>query len=179
MPEAYDQSDRTEQATQRRREEVRQRGHVARSTDLTAAAVMLGALAGLYFLGGGLAEELGRLLPRYLGGPAWLSIEPANLPDELWATARGLAGSVLPVMAVIAAVAIGINLVQVGFLYTSHPLRPDFGRLNPLAGLRRIFSGRGLVRLAANWLKLAVVVGVAAWAIAVEMDGIARLSSLG
>jgi flagellar biosynthetic protein FlhB len=49
------------------------------------------------------------------------------------------------------------NLAQVGFMFSQEALRPDFSRVNPLTGLRRIFSGRGLVELIKSLLKLAVI----------------------
>ena len=57
------------------------------------------------------------------------------------------------------------NIVQVGILIAPEVLQPQFARLNPLAGFRRILSPAALMRLAVSLAKLAIAVGIAAWSI--------------
>lgn len=67
----------------------------------------------------------------------------------------------LPFIVVTAVVALLVNFAQVGFVVSSHPLNPDFGKLNPIKGFQRIISMRGLFELAKNLLKVILVGWVA------------------
>jgi flagellar biosynthetic protein FlhB len=62
-----------------------------------------------------------------------------------------------PVFAVMIAVGVIANLAQVGFIFTLHPLKPDFSRLNPLEGAKRLISTRSLVELVKSIAKLSIV----------------------
>ncbi len=66
----------------------------------------------------------------------------------------------VPDLAVMVAAALGavaVNYLQVGFLFTSHPLKPDMNRINPVAGATRLFSPRALFELAKSMMKLLIV----------------------
>lgn len=170
-----DLSDRTEPATTRRRLELRQRGQVARSGDLTTAAGILAAAAALHFFGADVTGSLAELLRKSLSAPPWSNIELVLLMPYLRELAQLAARATAPILALLVLAAIAINLVQVGFLATMEPLSPDFGRLNPFAGLRRLWSGRGPAVGVASLLKLSVLVAIAAGFVAGQLPGLIRV----
>ena len=176
MPEQL--GEKTEQATPRRREEVRGRGNVARSVDLNAATVLLGATAAVAFLGERLARSVAQLVVGFFNAPSWVAITPSQVHQEFVATMWALAQGLLPLLAVIVATALAINLVQVGFLASSTSLMPDLSRLSPLKGFGRIFSLQGLVRLGVNLLKLAGIAALTAWVLYSELPVLAGLTLL-
>jgi len=51
-----------------------------------------------------------------------------------------------------------VNIIQVGFLFTTKPLAPKFSRVNPLAGFKRLFSIRSIVELVKSLAKVAIIV---------------------
>src|SRR5262245_55500453 len=157
MAEDFEHGDKTEQPTDRRRQEIRERGSVARSVDLNAAASVLAATAVLYFFGSDLTGTLVELLRQSLSAPAWTDLDPQSLAARAWGVARLVARGVLPVIGVLLAAAVAVNAAQVGFLVTTEPLQPNLGRLNPLSGLRRILSLHGTARLVGSLLKLIVL----------------------
>ena len=67
----------------------------------------------------------------------------------------------LPIMLFVMVAGIVANLMQVGFLTSIDPIKPDFKRLNPIEGFKRIFSVRTLVDLFKNILKLGLVAYIA------------------
>lgn len=151
--------EKTESATPRRREEVRQKGQVARSTEISAVS---GLLVGLLFIrsfGPGMCDQLSELM-RY-------SFTHLATRDFTAATvhARGISMSLTvltmigPLLLGLMVVGVAVNAAQVGFLFTTKALMPDFSRLNPLSGLSRLFSGRSLVELA----KAMVMVGLSGY----------------
>jgi len=164
-----DSGDKTEQPTERRREEVRERGNVARSVDLSVAASVLAAAAVLYFFGGDLALVLVDILKKSLSAEAWTSIDAPLLAAQAWGLAGSLAAALLPIAAVVVASAIAVNAVQVGFVVTTESLSPHFERVNPLAGARRLLSLQSTVRLAGSLLKLVVACAIVAGFVAARL----------
>lgn len=153
--------ERTEPATPRRRREARERGHVARSADLAAAAVLLAGVAALALFGRPLAGGLFDLTRDALGGLAAAGEDRGALAASLRAAVGAGAAAALPVAAALALAAAAAHLAQVGFLFAWPAVAPDATRLDPAAGLARIFSGRALARGAAALAKLAAVAAVA------------------
>ncbi|MCE9584338.1 MAG: flagellar biosynthesis protein FlhB, partial [Planctomycetes bacterium] len=168
--------DRTETATPRRREEARERGQVARSNDLNGALVLLAALVALNFFGKAFLEGLTVVSRGCFGGLATLDLTTGNLPHQfgglLWFLFRTLA----PLLIAVVAVALASNWAQVGFFITTDPLAPQASRLNPIAGLRRMFSARSAARLAQDFVKLAFLGAVLATTLSSNLPLLLSLS---
>lgn len=169
--------EKTEQPTDRRRQEARQKGNVARSTDLNAAGLMLAVAACLFFFGASLLQTLGRLMQVFLSEPAWTQADRMFVFQQAVRVSEVLAAEVLPVMLVMAATALALNILQVGFLFAPDALQPKLSRLSPMEGFKRIFSIRALVKLAVSLGKLAVLVTIAGWWITWQLPGF--LNSMG
>jgi len=162
--------ERTEMPTALRLEEARRQGQVARSADVVSVALLVAAAAALAVCGAGLTESLRAMLANSLGdaGEQGGSLTGGlKLGGVLWAAAPIVAA---PLLAALAA-----GLVQTGLLFTPAPLRPDLGRLSPAAGLRRVFSGRSLVAVVFAAAKIAAVVVVSWYVIAVALGRIVTL----
>jgi flagellar biosynthetic protein FlhB len=162
MAQDSEGGDKTELPTDRRREEVRERGNVARSTDLAVAASIVAAAAVLYFFGTGIASSQVNVLRTSLSAPAWTSIDVGTLSIEFWKLAGPVAAALLPALVLVLVSAVAINAAQVGFFVTTEPLSPNFERINPLAGMRRLLSLQSTVRMAGSLLKLGVACAIVA-----------------
>lgn len=152
--------DRTEPATPRRREEARERGHVARSQDLSAALGLLGAVIALHLLGSALFADLRYLATEVFRHLHDVEITQDSFPAFAW---RGMVFCLkmgLPLLAAVFATALAANLVQVGFLFTTETLAFQWDRVNPIQGLQRLFTLRSVVRLLTGLVKLTVVISV-------------------
>ena len=138
--------DKTEPATAKRRGEARSSGQIAKSADLTAAALLLVALLMLsatahagYLDGRGDDLVFGQCVHSTI--PKEIlpnSISPRALPHVLHA--------LVPIMLVLAGAAILIVGLQVGFHANLLPLMPNPAKLNPLRGLGRLFAGRNFMQ---------------------------------
>jgi flagellar biosynthesis protein FlhB len=149
--------ERTEQATPKRLEEARKKGQVPRSTDLSTAAVTIAAAVTIYALGKGAAGQFADLMHDAL------SIAPERAVDAqmMWPALRDTAARailiILPILgatfvaALVAPIAIG------GWNFSGQALMPQFSRLNPATGIKRVFSSRGLVELGKGIAKVSVV----------------------
>jgi flagellar biosynthetic protein FlhB len=163
-----DIDEKTFEPTPRRRLRARAEGHVARSSDFTSAGLLLGGLVVLVFTGGALVEFLTGLLTDALGGNSWMYLvrsgEPLQTPavaDQWNPVMHGLAKVLVPPLALVTLLAIALNVVQTGFLFLPAKLMPDAGRLNPAAGVQRLFSAPSGMRLVFGLLKLSVIGAVA------------------
>jgi Flagellar biosynthesis pathway, component FlhB len=156
------QGDRTEKPTTRKLDESRRKGQVARSRHVGEVAGLIAGLGALSFWGGRLIEGLETELAN---GIARASINPAHVvsPGEITgvaiAGARVLALLVGPVSLAAAAAVVAAHAAQVGWLVTFEPLQFNFGRLNPVNGLRQF----GLKRGGTEALKALAVVIVLGW----------------
>jgi len=149
--------ERTESATPRRREEVRRRGQTARSAEVGSVAALL---AGFLFLRYWGANVVASLIDLMRGGFQNLSQSELTVDHVVAATqsfALLLAMMVVPIFLLMMAIGVAANLFQVGFLLTLRPLQPDFSRLDPLEGSKRLLSKRSLVELGKAIAKLATV----------------------
>lgn len=176
MPEQ--DADKSQEPTPHRRQQAREQGHVAKSQDLGSAALLLLGLLSLLILGGGLIDFLGQYCRRQLGGGAWLSADPDFAVAEWNWTLSALAGTVLPIFGVLLLGAVGVNLIQIGFLFLPERVSPDITRLDPIKGLRRLFSLTSAARLAFGIFKILVIAAVAFVSLYDERETILGLSGL-
>lgn len=158
------QDEKTEAPTPKRRAEARKRGQIASSQDLSATVVMLGGLLVLCVTAPHVLARLTVATRLCLGQAA-----PSVRAEELMPIA-GLAGiaawhSVWPVFVGVFLLALLIMYMQVGWLLTLQPLKPKLSKLNPIQGLKRLFSTRKFVMLAINLLKMTAVLGVSYWTV--------------
>jgi flagellar biosynthetic protein FlhB len=153
--------ERTEQPTERRRSQARERGNVARSTDLTASLVMLTATGALHFLGRGLFESLARLLATSLAASPTLRFDVGTWMKGNWTLLESLGAVVLPFLLLMAAGSLAANILQVGFLWSPEVILPKWDRLSPFSGFQRIFSWHSAARLGGSLGKLVVLTAVA------------------
>ena len=119
---------RTEPPTRRRLEEARRKGRVARSADLSAAVLTLGGIALLAAMAPSLLGELKQMMAELLASAGDAG---SDVGRGLWHAAAPAVGTLGLMFTALAAMAIGINVLQVGFRLTSEPIKPDLGRLWP------------------------------------------------
>ncbi|MHB9145591.1 MAG: flagellar biosynthesis protein FlhB [Symbiobacteriia bacterium] len=181
-------AEKTEPASQRRREQARERGQVARSPELTSALLLLAGYFSLRFAGPAGYRVLRDLSVNSFGH---LPTQDWTVTDVQHLTLNVLtaAGRILwPVLLAGMIVAVTVDLAQVGFVFSLEPLALHFERLNPMSGLQRLFSRRALLELAKSLLKISLVGWVVYAAIRqqwtmfptlVEMDLMVALSRIG
>ena len=151
--------EKTEAPTPRRRQEARTKGQVARSQDLTAAGLLLGGFLALWVFGPGIWGYLLQITREGLGG------ESVSRVETLWPYAGMIAWEgarrVGPFLLVLFVVMLMVLLAQIGWLFSWQPLMPTLSKINPLNGIKRLFSVRSLMQAAINFGKLLVVGSVA------------------
>ncbi|HVP58627.1 MAG TPA: flagellar biosynthesis protein FlhB [bacterium] len=154
MEEQKDQ--RTEKPTHRKKEKAREKAHVARSTELTAAIVIVGGIIALRALFPWFMSRTAEITGRYLS-----TAPPLESSQDVQVVATGAIlrffGLVGPFLAAVVGMALAANYVQVGFLFSSQPLALSLDRINPISGMRRLFSMRSLMQVVISSAKAALV----------------------
>ena len=171
---------KTEQPTRRRRQEARRRGQVAHSRELDTALVLLAAFAAFRFGGARLWAGMETLLR-----DSFAALDSDPLTDPLSGELAAVLGPelilralmlLLPLLLVIAGVALLGGFAQSGGVFSTQVIRPQFKRLNPLQGAKRIFASKqALVSLAKSLLKFAIVGGIAAFTIRGRAEELAAI----
>lgn len=160
-----DQDDnKTEPATDKRKEEARKQGQIPMSRDVSTAAVLLGGIGLLAAL---IPAGMRKMTDQTRQGLS-LSFDPAMASSltidavhtVVLQTGTSILLLVLPVVLGIALIGTGVSLAQTGFLWRSDALQPDMARLNPVKGLSKIVSLRSVVELIKGLLKIGIITGM-------------------
>lgn len=150
-------SERTEAPTSKRLGEARNRGQVARSHELNTAVVLIVGVILISGPGGSLVNELKNLVVASIASLPKSTMSEGFLGGTLSDILVSVGPSLGLIMVIVLIAGAGTTLVQTKFLVSSSRLKPDLSRLNPLNGLKRIFSNQGLMELGKASLKLFVV----------------------
>jgi flagellar biosynthetic protein FlhB len=179
MANDHDREQRTEPGTPRRREESRDRGQVALSSELVAGLSLCAGVAALFLGGGALADAAGRLILESAQGLSTSGTEALTFERTkalLESALRGVAVAVAVIVVPTLAVSLIAGYGQVGFRIATQAVRFDPARVDPVKGFGRIFGMRGAMRTALAGVKvlaIAATVASIAWS---EVPTVLRLS---
>ncbi|CUU68717.1 flagellar biosynthesis protein FlhB [Campylobacter hyointestinalis subsp. hyointestinalis] len=155
-----DDQEKTEEPTSKKLEDARQKGNVPKSQDASGFVTLLVGIIALVLLLSFMGE---RLIKLYIYYQNLIGIE---LTKELFF--KIVIHTMLQVILIILPVAVSImiagilsNVMQFGFLFTTEPLTPNFGKINPIKGLANLFSLKKLIDSIKIILKVSAVFGVA------------------
>ncbi len=149
--------DRTEKATPKKREEAAEKGNVPKSTELNSVAVLIAAIAAFKMTGESLGETLKSFLVYIYMDSSQIAISAETIPELVslvFSTAYKIIG---PIILTILAAGLAINYAQVGFMIAKKALEPDFKKISPMAGVKRLFSARSLFETAKGIVKILIV----------------------
>jgi flagellar biosynthesis protein FlhB len=160
--EAESGGERTEEPSQRRLEEARKRGQVPRSRELTNFATMIGGSATLVASGGALTARLSQMVRSGLSIDPQSLFDPSTMLSSLGSACMSALAVLLPIFGTVIGLVLLASVAMGGWNFSMEALVPDFTRLSPLAGVKRLFGLRGATELGKALLKCAVVGGVCA-----------------
>lgn len=151
------EQDKSEAATPFKLDRARKKGMLARGTDLGFLSMLVALAIAVQTTGRDLVAGLSQSMRRGFVGQIAMAGERDWITGAIGNGASALAGVLLLPALILLAVCVTIELIQTrGIVFTAEPLKPDFSRLNPAKGLKRLFSMRMLKELAKNVVKLAI-----------------------
>lgn len=151
--------EKTEEATPRKKMDARKKGQVAKSKELALSFTLLACTLVLVALGEYGANELKETMAGFLNNYLNMELNYNNLNSLAILTVLRVGKIVLPVALPVMCFGVAANYLQTGFLFTKEPLKPDFKKLNPINGFKRIFSLRTVMELIKD-LTIITVVGI-------------------
>ncbi|GAB3748424.1 flagellar biosynthesis protein FlhB [Lysobacter olei] len=178
MSDEQSQEDRTEQPTEKRLREAREKGQVPRSRELSNVAVLGAGTLALVFTGPMAARRAHDWMRGAFTFDPTLLDQPDRLLGHFGHLTLQLVVAVLPVL-LVALLACFIAPAVMGTLrFSGQSLQPQFSRLNPMAGLKRMYGGEGLAELVRSLLRVALVGGAGTLAMLAVMPRLLRIPSM-
>lgn len=177
MAEGESSDDRTEEPTQKRLEDARKKGDVAKTAEAPVWFLLLGG-AGLLAAAQPLASGLADPLVRLLDHPHAFRLADGGAADLLSDLVIAIAPPVLIVFAALFVAALAGHLIQHRPLWTTEKMKPDLSKLSPVKGFGRLFGVQGWVGLLRTVLKFAAVAAALAWSLWPERETLAMIGSL-
>ncbi len=178
MAEEGEGGERTEEPSARRLQQARERGQVPRSRELVIFATMIGGSGTLMASGGTLAGRMARMMRHAL------SFEPATLADpgammgSLREAGTDALLALLPLFGTLIGLVLLASVALGGWNFSPTAMSPDFSRMSPLAGFKRLFGLRGATELGKALLKCVVVGGVCAAIVSWLFDDVLALGHM-
>lgn len=176
MAENDDGQERTEQATEKRQGEARDKGQIARSRELTTVFVLFGGALALHMGGAELMHSLAAIMRDSLRLSHAEIFSSKLLPTRLIDTLVTGLHAVTPVLVVGGLVAVAGPLALGGWNFSIDALAPKFSRLDPWAGLKRVLGPHGAMEMLKAVAKFGLILGFAIVALRAQLPLLLDLS---
>ena len=177
---AADQSqDKTEQPTGKKLAKERDKGNVAQSREVPSVLILACSTAVLFFGGSWMLERLRDTMRVMYQQAGTLNMATETMHNLFWEVFFSCVGILIPLMLVVMTAGVFGNVAQFGFLITGEKLAPNLAKMNPVSGIKKLFSLRSLVELLKSMVKLTIIGGVVYLVLLRYMDripGLMRLS---
>ena len=177
MAENENGQEKTEEATPKRLDKAREEGQVARSKELTTTLGLLAGIGGLIILGGDLAQGMMSVMRSSFSMPREVAFDSNLMLLQLTNAAYFTIEFLLPFFAVVVIAALVGPTALGGFLFSSKALAPKFNRIDPLKGLKRMFSMNSVVELVKSIGKVVLVGSTAIMALMFYHSDLAGLAN--
>lgn len=147
--------EKTEQPTPKKERDARQKGQVARSSEVVTTVSMFGTIAVIMAMGSTIWSRLTLLIDQIAANAA--RPEGPSLGEGLSVTWNAGIALTLPILGAVIFLAIAANMGQFGVLTSMEALQPKLDRISPMAGFKRIFAAKQLVELLKSLIKIGVL----------------------
>jgi flagellar biosynthetic protein FlhB len=161
MAENENGQDKTEDPTDKRKRDAREKGEIARSKELNTVVTMIVGAAGLLTCGGSIAEMLMQLMRDNFTIPREALMEDRTMGLMLMASGKVALIALQPLLVALMVAAFIGPVSLGGWLFAAGSMAPKFSRMNPAAGLKRMVSVKALIELVKSLAKFLIVLVVA------------------
>ena len=169
----------TEKATPRRREKEREKGNLPMSQEILSVSVLLAATFALRISFPEFLSGTRKMMEfSYLGmstGPHWTGIWAQEL---FWKGLNGVLLSMAPLLIFIMVVGVAASMAQTGPYFSWQAFHAGgLGQMNPIKGMKKLFSARSITKLIVTLLKLTLIVGIMSLTWKGQWEKVAQLPS--
>lgn len=170
MAEENEDQEKTEAATPRREEKARDEGQVVRSRELTTWLLLLAGVASLWTMGSNLYAQLGLMMEQSFLFERSQIFENGPMLTSILYLGEQTLFALLPLFLIMLVVALVAPMVLGGWMISAKSLQPKFSKLNPVKGIKRIFSSQALVELLKVLAKVLLIGSVVSVFLMSHMD---------
>ncbi len=165
-----DDAQKTEDPTDKKLQQARQKGEVASSQEIKSWGVLMAGTAGLIFIAPFIAREVARIGEAYIEKAHMLPMAFEGLYSNLTQTVFDTAVVLSPFFVLVVIFALGASVLQSGLIFAPEKIKPEAKKISPIAGTKRMFSLRSVVEFIKGIFKL-LLVGVIAVAMTIPFLG--------
>lgn len=160
-----DDFDKSEKATPQKLREARKKGQVAKSIEFNSWVMMLFFVLVISVFGSDTGEKISALAVRTIQSAPQVIFTPGLLTSWLAHIFVETLSIIAPIFCCLIVVAIVSTLMQSGWIFSAHSLKPDFTKLNPVTGLKKLFSRKLLFDVFKLLLKVFIFLGLIVFAL--------------
>ncbi|WP_212626832.1 flagellar biosynthesis protein FlhB [Pseudomonas sp. PP3] len=176
MAESESGQDKTEDPTEKKKKDAREKGEIARSKELNTLAIMLAGAGALLVFGGALAQEMMDLMRLNFSLSREVVLDQRSMGTYLLHSGQIALLAIQPVMITLLLAALIGPISLGGWLFSAGTMAPKFSRMNPGAGLKRMFSAKAIAELLKALAKFFVVLFVALLVLSADIDDLLRIA---
>lgn len=170
--------EKTEQATPKKRQELREKGEVAKSRELPSVAVLLSALIALSIFGSYSYYHVQVIMKGAFSLP---TMNDFNISEVIIFAQKVTTHFILalcPLLAVVFVTAILSNIMQVGFVLSGESITPKLSKIDPIKGFGKLVSKQAFMEVFKSLLKLVIIGSVGYLTVKGEMKNVALLGGM-
>ncbi len=176
MAESESGADKSEEPTEKRLRESREKGQIARSKELNTLAVMIAGTGALLASGGTLGTAMLNIMHGNFSLTRDVLMDERSMGLLLLASGKVALDAMLPLLLALLIASVFGPIALGGWLFSAEAMAPKASRMNPLAGLKRMFSLQALVELAKAFGKFLVILAVALTVLAFDQDDLLAIA---
>lgn len=178
MAESETGQERSEEPTSKRLEDARKKGQIARSRDYNTMVIIALAALALIFMGRRMVADLSNLMSHYFQPTRAEIFDPMGVINWFYASILDGVWLIVPFLALMLVAAIFAPIMIGGWAFSWEAVAPKLSKLNPIKGIKRIFSAKGLMELIKAMAKFFLVAAVALVVIRINVNAYLALGNM-
>jgi flagellar biosynthetic protein FlhB len=167
-----DDSQRTEEPTQRKLDEAHRKGDIVKSAELSTLILLGGGVLALAIFGATSVQRFSAEFRVFLESPGDMVIDPGTASALLQHATFGLFAVLAPALGMMVFASLAGHVLQHRPVFSASRLKPDLSKLSPMKGFKRLFGLDGLMNFVKGIAKMLLVGGASVWALWPELGRI-------
>lgn len=170
--------EKTEEATPKKKSDSKKKGQVAKSKEVSTALTLGAILLIIVIFGPSVVEGFKNLMIHYFSADFGITLTKDSINYNFVTGVTNFMQLFLPLVVPIMIVGVVANIIQTGFMHSTEGLKPSLSKINPVKGMKNMFSKKKLVDLIRNLLIVSILAYIGIDFIKANYEKIMSLGSL-
>lgn len=158
---AEDDTEKSEEPTGKRIQDARRKGNIAQSQEVKSWAALVGVAISIMTFFPWMMTNVTLINYQFLERPHSIAVDEISLRTLFMDTSAQLGLVTAPVFLFFSVLALTVSYLQVGRTFSFEKMKPEFSKMNPIKGVKRLFGSKALVEFAKGLVKLIMVAVIA------------------